>query len=54
MINRGFSGYNTSQALQFFEKVIPKPVAGGPVLKYIVSLPPLPLLYLYIRTLKRR
>lgn len=37
MINRGFSGYNTSQALKFFEQIFPKPEAGGPKLKYLVS-----------------
>lgn len=38
VVNRGFSGYNTSQALKILEQVFPKPEAGGPNLKYLVSL----------------
>lgn len=38
VVNRGFSGYNTSQALKILEQVFPKPEAGGPKLKYLVSL----------------
>lgn len=37
VINRGFSGYNTSQALEILEKVFPKPSPEGPKLKYLVS-----------------
>lgn len=38
VVNRGFSGYNTSQALKILEQVFPKPEASGPKLKYLVSL----------------
>ncbi|CAN8096273.1 unnamed protein product [Discula destructiva] len=38
VINRGFSGYNTSQAVKMLEQVFPKPTAGGPQLKYLLIL----------------
>lgn len=39
VVNRGFSGYNTSQALKILEEVFPKPEPTGPKLKYLVSHP---------------
>lgn len=36
VINRGFSGYNTSQALNLLDKLFPKQETGGPKLKYLV------------------
>ncbi|KUI65055.1 hypothetical protein VM1G_01117 [Cytospora mali] len=38
VINRGFSGYNTSQALKIVEDLFPKPDAAGPKLKYLLVL----------------
>ncbi|KAJ9150870.1 GDSL Lipase/Acylhydrolase family protein [Pleurostoma richardsiae] len=38
VINRGFSGYNTSQALKVLEKVFPEPAPSGPKLEYLVVL----------------
>ncbi|KAF3770531.1 SGNH hydrolase [Cryphonectria parasitica EP155] len=38
VVNRGFSGYNTSQALRILEQIFPEPTAGGPQLKYLIVL----------------
>lgn len=37
VVNRGFSGYNTSQALEILEQVFPKLSPEGPKMKYLVS-----------------
>lgn len=41
VVNRGFSGYNTSQALKIFEHLFPEPGPGTPKMEYLVSPPPL-------------
>ncbi|KAG8165925.1 hypothetical protein KVR01_004477 [Diaporthe batatas] len=38
VVNRGFSGYNTSQALHIFEQLFPEPGPGTPDMKYLVIL----------------
>ncbi|PSR93959.1 SGNH hydrolase-type esterase domain-containing protein [Coniella lustricola] len=38
VVNRGFSGYNTSQALQILEQIFPEPTASGPKMKYLLVL----------------
>ena len=38
VINRGFSGYNTSQVLRILADLIPAPVPAGPRIKYLVVL----------------
>lgn len=37
VVNRGFSGYNTSQALKIFEHLFPEPGPGTPRMEYLVS-----------------
>ncbi|TLD20360.1 hypothetical protein PspLS_08382 [Pyricularia sp. CBS 133598] len=38
VVNRGFSGYNTSQVLKILPDIIPAPHLAGPQLKYLVVL----------------
>ncbi len=38
VVNRGLSGYNTSQTLQILPELFPAPVPGGPKLEYLVSI----------------
>ncbi len=38
VVNRGFSGYNTSNALSILPSIFAPPSPGGPALKYLVSL----------------
>lgn len=40
VVNRGFSGYNTSQALKILEQVFPERTADGPKMKYLVGSSP--------------
>ena len=37
VVNRGFSGYNTSQSLKIIENVFPAPTPSGPKLEILVS-----------------
>lgn len=37
VVNRGFSGYNTSQALKIFEHLFPEPGPGTPKMECLVS-----------------
>jgi hypothetical protein len=37
VVNRGFSGYNTSNALSVLPQIFAPPTPGGPELKYLVS-----------------
>lgn len=37
VVNRGFSGYNTSQALKIFEDLFPEPGPATPRMEYLVS-----------------
>ncbi|KAH6624900.1 SGNH hydrolase-type esterase domain-containing protein [Chaetomium sp. MPI-SDFR-AT-0129] len=38
VVNRGFSGYNTSNALSILPKIFAPPSPGGPALKYLIIL----------------
>ncbi len=38
VVNRGLSGYNTSNALKALPDIIPPPVPGGPKMAYLVRL----------------
>ncbi|KAK2604236.1 hypothetical protein N8I77_007181 [Diaporthe amygdali] len=38
VVNRGFSGYNTSQALKIAEDIFPEPGPGAPKMKYLIVL----------------
>lgn len=49
VVNRGFSGYNTSQALKILENLFPEPGPGTPKMEYLVS-PPHPLPAWSLRT----
>jgi hypothetical protein len=40
VVNRGFSGYNTSNALSVLPRIFTPPAPGGPQLKYLVSSAP--------------
>lgn len=37
VVNRGLSGYNTSQALKALPQIFSPPTEGGPQIKYLVS-----------------
>lgn len=39
VVNRGFSGYNTSQGLKILEDLFPEPGPGTPKMEYLVSPP---------------
>lgn len=41
VVNRGFSGYNTSNALSILPQVFAPPSPGGPELRYLVGSPAL-------------
>ncbi|RKU44182.1 hypothetical protein DL546_007138 [Coniochaeta pulveracea] len=38
VVNRGLSGYNTSQALKHIDQIFTKPTEGGPKIKYLFVL----------------
>ncbi|KAG6035197.1 hypothetical protein E4U41_006222 [Claviceps citrina] len=38
IVNRGFSGWNTANAIKYLTEIFPQPTASGPKLKYLVIL----------------
>jgi hypothetical protein len=37
VINRGFSGWNTANAMDYFERIFPAPTDASPKLEYLVG-----------------